>query len=469
MSYRARRKAIDLSVEDTARWLDTVPTVKQDLRDALRDCILSDGIDGRQFSSLVKGNGLFGMDIAGLDQASAQRIRRAWTQDFPDSANVRESSDTRLRSHRQSPGQGQRATARGASTPALCRDEDRDRSGYDSYRDGCEPDSRHGSFANGGHGDRHVGSPASAPAQLGQRSGASQELSSTGRSAPPAKEAFAVGAVELLQAALDRVAECGNHRRRDVYLWVQDVLPQDVWMKLWECSQSFDGRRGSGCQPRELREAWHTAGAGRMGGEDELVSFSRREAVPTLERAFPSEHSSDAGSDSYYGSPPSRPSSRPPVSTTPRSAGCAAGDRAPRPHSSRASEAESHATAATAWLDDGSALNMSPEELVHLLMNMDKKVDNSARQQIGRYVLKERIDGATFESKYLTNNGQALTTQMGVILRRDELAKLVGSLTRAMEQQKAASVRAQAARANLAQNRAIARTRVGKVGDKFNC
>lgn len=112
---------------------------------------------------------------------------------------------------------------------------------------------------------------------------------------------------------------------------------------------------------------------------------------------------------------------------------------------------------------------MSPEELVHLLMNMDKKVDNSARQQIGRYVLKERIDGATFESKYLTNNGQALTTQMGVILRRDELAKLVGSLTRAMEQQKAASVRAQAARANLAQNRAIARTRVGKVGDKFNC
>jgi len=189
-----RQRMADLGPDDVAEWCGTLRGVlPPGTRDHLHVRILEEGLDGNSFSMMLNKHILCDLNVKGLTLAMAQKVRRCWHQDFPDSDQV--TTPIHQREH---------ASFEVTSMPA-----------------GHEMESAVPSSASrAACANQHtVGREAHEPAVTPKRTSQRQERR-------PSE-------VELLRAALDCVAERANLDRQEVYLWVHNVIPNEVWQPLW--------------------------------------------------------------------------------------------------------------------------------------------------------------------------------------------------------------------------------------------
>jgi len=181
------RSLADLSPEAVASWCTTLLGVlPKGVPAALGDRIMQEGFDGHSFSVLIHQNKLSCLGVKGLELNDMHKVRKCWHQDFPASTSVRDQAFT--------PPQSARSHEPTSSATAR------------------RPIGSFGSGSTYAVGAADEGPPRSAR-QWGPAEG---------------------HVVEHLRAALDLVAERGGHERQEVYLWVHEVLPNEVWQPLWD-------------------------------------------------------------------------------------------------------------------------------------------------------------------------------------------------------------------------------------------
>lgn len=195
---------------ELAAWLDTLgPVLPPKPREALRQVILSQGIDGHSFSMVLYQNTLPDFNVPGLNAATAQKIRKCWYRDFPEAANIK---STLPQSFQPAASPVARhAVTRMASVPVAP----------------CPPSSLRRAVST---------SPRPPGSHLAANGRPASAVTSrpTPQPASPPQALPKIGSVELLRAALDCVAERANLDRQEMYLWVHGSIPDEVWQPLWD-------------------------------------------------------------------------------------------------------------------------------------------------------------------------------------------------------------------------------------------
>jgi len=211
------------SSADVAKWVETlsgtVIPVKQ--RSALHDFIVQRDINGRAFSMILNEHALADFNLPDLSLAMATKVRKCWHADFPASVGIKPEGSVR------NDDQSQRYDP--------CQD-GADYAGYEGYA-GFKPGPSTGrSMAS--QALRNVGRPTTAPArsEIGQRSAhltVGRQPTSGQRSASANGPKQVTITLEVMRAALDCVAERADLNRQDMYLWLNDAIPDEVWQPLW--------------------------------------------------------------------------------------------------------------------------------------------------------------------------------------------------------------------------------------------
>eukprot|EP00928_Gymnodinium_smaydae_P079835 TRINITY_DN63670_c0_g1_i1.p1 TRINITY_DN63670_c0_g1~~TRINITY_DN63670_c0_g1_i1.p1 ORF type:complete len:554 (+),score=59.85 TRINITY_DN63670_c0_g1_i1:230-1663(+) len=279
---------------------------------------------------ILNQHALSDFDLPDLKLSMATKIRKCWHQDFPESLQIKvpgapqpDESQIMPNGQRYDPCQdgfdysGMEGYAGYKPGPGTGRGAGRGRSAGTSLVGGYS--------ARGHEPSSYSGMPMSSPRPVAAKSA----------SIP----------LEHVRAALDCIAERADLNRQDVYLWVHDVMPDEIWQQLWDSysadlvrqrthasaiSRNTNGVKGSGhgntrsnvsgegypSRPQSNGREERTAPS-YHGREDLNVSFDDRvQNYGREDHAYASQY----GRDDY---PPSR---------GPHSA---RGDYAAAPHSAR--------------------------------------------------------------------------------------------------------------------------------------
>jgi len=378
----------DMCPNAVAAWCDTLGGIlPAATRSKLSEHILDEGLDGLGFSALVNQHALGDLPIQGFTLAMAQKVRRCWHTDFPASATVQASAC-----------QEQRPP--GSPIPSAAMDR------RDEVQIPQVP------FKPTPLKPMSVGIP--------QQSGGFH-LDST---------------LELLRASLDCVAERAGLDRQEVYLWVYNAIPNEVWQPLWDSvtadmlGHQYGGAPGP---PPSARTAWV---------QQRRPATGRPRSAGAVERGTPAGGSWD-----------------PALSPPPATARSVAGYSAAYTERSEVGSAQSQSVAA--WLegDSGAVAGLTPLELAEWLRMLPAgKVAQETKKIVARRVLEQQLDGQDFQDIIDGNRWREISVH-------DE--REVSSLTRLFRQKQREAVMAEAAREAGKLNRSIQKQ--GMKGERINC
>jgi len=374
----------DMSPDAVAAWCDTLGGIlPAATRSKLSEHILDEELDGLGFSALVNQHALGDLPIQGFTLAMAQKVRRCWHTDFPASATVQAMACQEQRP----PG-----------SPMPCAAMERRDEVHISQVPPLKP------------------TLVSIPKQSG-----GFHLDST---------------LELLRASLDCVAERAGLDRQEVYLWVHNAIPNEVWQPLWDSVTA------------DMLGNHYGVASGPPPSARSAVVPPRRTAAARPRSAGAVERGTPAGG--YWD---------PALSTPPATARSVAGYSAAYTERSDAASAQSQAVAA--WLDgeSGSVASLTPLELAEWLRMLPPgKVGQETKKNVARRVLEQQLDGQDFQEIIDGNRWREISVH-------DE--REISSITRLFRQKQRETVMAEAAREAGKLNRNIQKQ--GMKGERINC
>mmetsp|Transcript_51651 Transcript_51651/g.102665 ORF Transcript_51651/g.102665 Transcript_51651/m.102665 type:complete len:391 (-) Transcript_51651:8-1180(-) len=379
----------DMSPNAVAAWCDTLGgIIPAATRSKLSEHILDEGLDGLGFSVLTNQHALGDLPIQGFTLAMAQKVRRCWHTDFPASASVQAAAC-----------QEQRPPASPMPSAAM---EQRDEV-YMPQVPPLKPTS-------------HMPTSVGIPQPIG-----GFHLDST---------------LELLRASLDCVAERAGLDRQEVYLWVHNAIPNEVWQPLWDSVTADMLGNRYGVAPGPPPSARNAVDVPRR------PAATRPRSAGAVERGTPAGGSWDPG-----------------LSPPPATARSVAGYSAVYTERSEAESAQSQAVAA--WLegDSGAVAGLTPLELVEWLRMLPAgKVNQETKKTVARRVMEQQLDGQDFQDIIDGNRWREISVH-------DE--REISSLTRLFRQKQRETVMAEAAREAGKLNRNIQKQ--GMKGERINC
>lgn len=396
----------DMSPSAVAAWCDTLGGIlPAATRSKLSEHILDEGLDGLGFSALVNQHALGDLPIQGFTLAMAQKVRRCWHTDFPASATVQAAAcqEQRLPGSPMPPAATEwRDEAQLPQVPPL------------------KP------------------TPLMPPSVGIPQQSSGFHLDST---------------LELLRASLDCVAERAGLDRQEVYLWVHNAIPNEVWQPLWDSitADMLGHRCGVAPGPEQ-----HYHQQGQYYGETHGPPTSARTAlVPPRRPVAARPRSAGAVERGTTAGGSWDPGLSPPPTTARSVAGYSAA------YTERSEVGSAQSQAVAAWLegDSGAVAGLTPLELAEWLRMLPTgKVGQETKKNVARRVLEQQLDGQDFQDIIDGNRWREISIH-------DE--REISSLTRLFRQKKQEAVLAEAAREAGKLNRSIQKQ--GMKGERINC
>jgi hypothetical protein len=380
------------SAAQVAAWINTlggsILSIKQ--RTALHDLILHRDMNGRTFSMILNQHGcLTDFNLPDLTMATVTKVRKCWHRDFPDSVSIQAVRSSQESAHEDNKfGSGR----------------------YDPCQDGCD----YSAFQDyAGYKSGRVGR-----GRGGMNSGSSNVTMSVKKASPQRAAQGVTVQLEVLRAALDCVAERANLNRQDMYLWVHDVIPDEVWHPLWDSLTSDLVREGRSA-PGHARSSHGVVRHQANTESPPPTSLPRMDGTPPLRhsprvtpQASPCEYEEESPRDELASLPELRSrldghkQGAPVWGSLDRQDFHRDDDLHSQAPTLR-SEAETMASEAmSAWLENGCVRGskLSPFELANWLRMLPKdRIDGDTLKVVARHILNQEMDEEAFET--LINDG----------------------------------------------------------------
>jgi len=194
---------------------------------------------------VLNQHALTDFNIPDLTMTNATKIRKCWHQDYPESKDIIPPGAKRGDDESQIMPNGARYDP--------CQD-GTDFSGFEGYA-GYKPGPGTGRGA-AARGRGSAGGRTAPSSSAGGRGGYPMSASPMSErpiqpmqpKAPQRPQAVTVH-LEEMRAALDCVAERANLNRQDIYVWIKDVISDDVWKPLWDSFTTDLMRQSQGAPP----------------------------------------------------------------------------------------------------------------------------------------------------------------------------------------------------------------------------